>query len=134
MAIDRLFKKQKLTSFTFNRQVSTVFDNMVRRSVPFYHEVNRLSVDTVLSLVPAGSTVVDLGCSTGHFLIELALKRQPPYRLIGVDNASPMLRQAKKKRQHPLSQTPDRFCCSGHCQVPFTSLPGSDIKLFPTIY
>lgn len=104
MSTDRLFKDKPINQFNFNQEVSAVFDNMIKRSIPFYEEVNRLIIETITTLVSDKSQVIDFGCSTGHFLKELSLKsKKKKYQLIGVDNSPFMLEQAIKniEQLHP---------------------------------
>ena len=85
--------------FQFNESVARVFDDMLERSVPMYRECTLVAVEWCLRSARKGSTVYDLGCSTGTLLKELA-KRLPPdsgVKLVGVDNSAPMLEKAHAK-------------------------------------
>ncbi|HEX8646634.1 MAG TPA: carboxy-S-adenosyl-L-methionine synthase CmoA [Thermoleophilaceae bacterium] len=96
---DELFRERRETSdFRFNSEVSEVFDDMVRRSVPFYDLAQDLMVEIVRRRVEPGSTIYDLGCATGTTLLLLAnaLGRPRP-RLVGVDSSADMLDQARAK-------------------------------------
>jgi tRNA (cmo5U34)-methyltransferase len=44
------------------------FDSHIGRSIPGYHELIRTSVRLSRRFVQPGTTVVDVGCSTGHLL------------------------------------------------------------------
>lgn len=50
----------------FTREVTEVFDEHVRASVPFYDSIQALTAELADWLVPAGGLVADLGCSTGN--------------------------------------------------------------------
>ena len=100
-SIDRLFKDKSMYPFTFNKEVSEVFDNMIKRSIPFYEEVNELIIQSISTLVDHKAMVIDLGCSTGYFLKKLSLKaKTKEYQLIGIDNSSFMLKKAKENTNH----------------------------------
>lgn len=84
--------------FVFDEQVSLAFDDMARRSVPFYSELQRMTVELAQTFARTGSSIVDIGCSTGETLSLLA-KALPDesISLIGIDNSEPMLDEARRK-------------------------------------
>jgi len=84
--------------FAFNDRVAEVFDDMLNRSVPYYHSVIEGMAQLIACRLPAGSTLYDLGCSTGTTLLELA-RRLPAmnFHYIGIDNAPAMLANARRK-------------------------------------
>lgn len=83
--------------FEFDAQVSTAFDDMVQRSVPFYPELQRMTVELAQSFAKPGTSIVDIGCSTGETLSLLARALPDDLTLIGIDNSEPMLEEARKK-------------------------------------
>ncbi len=105
--MDILMKKDKIFAtgsvpedFTFNERVADVFDDMLNRSVPCYS----LVIDGIAGMLKdqalQGSTIYDLGCSTGTTLLELA-RRLPDldFRFVGIDNAPAMIRKARRKAE-----------------------------------
>jgi tRNA (cmo5U34)-methyltransferase len=84
--------------FTFNDRVAEVFDDMLNRSIPYYRTVIDGMAQLLARQLPPGSTLYDLGCSTGTTLLELA-RRLPDLGLqyIGIDNAPAMLDKARRK-------------------------------------
>jgi tRNA (cmo5U34)-methyltransferase len=93
---DKVFNKAIVKQFEFDEQVASVFDDMLMRSVPFYDVVIKLSVDLLKENIKKKDKVLDLGCSTASFLLALEQKcKEVEY--IGIDNASAMLDQARKK-------------------------------------
>jgi tRNA (cmo5U34)-methyltransferase len=94
---DRLFQYRDSKPFEFDKSVATVFDDMISRSVPFYHQALDLSVEFALGFLQDGDRVVDLGCSTATTLIELHNKSLVELELIGIDNSQSMIQQATKK-------------------------------------
>jgi tRNA (cmo5U34)-methyltransferase len=83
--------------FEFDTQVSTAFDDMVQRSVPFYPELQRMTVELAQCFAKPGTSIVDIGCSTGETLSLLARALPDSLTLIGIDNSEPMLEEARKK-------------------------------------
>lgn len=93
---DNIFLTHDGSSFKFDENVATVFDDMISRSVPFYDEALRLSVEFVLKNTTEGDRVYDLGCSTASTLLEIYRKNHT-LELIGVDNSTSMIAKAKQK-------------------------------------
>jgi len=98
--IDRLFNEinPKLGEFAFDENVAHVFDDMISRSVPLYDDVQRVLPVLANLLDHPVIKVIDLGCSTGTSLIQLA--QTLPHRqfeLVGVDNSQAMLDKCAEK-------------------------------------
>jgi len=84
--------------FKFNAEVSNIFDDMLVRSVPFYEELQRMTVEMALDFVQPSTSVVDLGCSTGTTLAGLATHiTDPTVEFIGIDSSAPMLEKAAQR-------------------------------------
>ena len=95
---DDLFLRQSWPKpFEFDEAVVQVFDDMVSRSVPLYHEVMVSATQWTLAYVQPHSKIVDVGCSTGTFLEFVGRLLAEPVTLVGLDNAAPMLKQARTK-------------------------------------
>ncbi len=81
--------------FVFDESVASVFEDMIRRSVPGY--------GMTLSLIPLiarrygqpDSRVYDLGCSLGAGLLAVAPALPASCELVGIDNAAPMLTRCR---------------------------------------
>ena len=96
MQNDEVFKKPlKIEDFSFNKTVVQVFDNMVTRSVPFYLEMQRMMTEMAQDFATPGSTVYDLGCSTGTTLININQVLAPDINFVGFDNSDEMIKQCK---------------------------------------
>jgi len=93
---DNIFSKEIKKQFEFDKEVADVFDDMIDRSVPFYKENLHLSINILKHYLNDNDNVLDLGSSTGTFLINLA-KFNPTLNLIGIDNSSAMVQKAQKK-------------------------------------
>lgn len=99
MIRDELFAREAAGNkdFKFDRDTATVFDDMVSRSVPFYHEIQRMTGEIAAEFAMDGTNLYDLGCSTGTTLLQLDPIVSPQVRFVGVDNSSEMLEEARRK-------------------------------------
>lgn len=99
---DDLFKDpgRRQGSFDFDDAVVAVFDDMLKRSVPFYFEIQNMIADLGEQLLPDKAKVYDLGCSTGTTIALLSKrisKKEVEY--VAVDNSAPMLEKAQLRLQ-----------------------------------
>ena len=94
--IDKVFQKEIDKQFEFDNEVADVFDDMIDRSVPFYKENLNLSINILKNYLNDNDKILDLGSSTGTFLINLA-KLNKNLNLIGIDNSFAMIQKAQKK-------------------------------------
>ncbi len=98
---DSLFDVEQISEdFVFNERVARVFDDMLDRSVPFYHEVILSIARIFQSTLKDGATIVDLGCATGATLLKLSsLLEEKKFHYTGIDNSQAMLDQARLKAE-----------------------------------
>ena len=89
--------RDSIGDFRFDAKVASVFDDMVTRSVPFYGEIQRMIVEIAKDYATPGTTVYDLGCSSGTTLIALNAALDSDIRFIGVDNSENMLEKCREK-------------------------------------
>ena len=99
MAKDKLFKKRQrlVKDFTFGKKTAAVFDDMLDRSVPFYREVQRMIGEIAADFAVEGTSLYDLGCSTGNTLVGLDRTVPQDVRFVGVDSSQEMLDRAREK-------------------------------------
>ncbi len=104
MSKDEVFKDsiEKASDFKFGAQVANVFDDMVNRSVPYYGEMQRMLAELSADHAQAGTTVYDLGCSTGTTMLGMHTMVAPDIQFIGVDDSPEMIEKchAKLKEQN----------------------------------
>lgn len=96
---DRVFDSpvQRASGFQFDETVANVFDDMLERSVPFYKEVQRMTVELARNFVKPGSVVADLGSSTGTCLRLLCRAiPDPTVRFVGYDLSEAMLNKCRE--------------------------------------
>ncbi len=99
MTKDTIFQKTDCPDeFTFNRQVVEVFDDMLERSIPGYHQTTGMISDLLRHFCRPGERVYDLGCSTGTTLLELA-RQLSEMNLVffGLDSSAAMIEKAQLK-------------------------------------
>ncbi|MGL2854051.1 carboxy-S-adenosyl-L-methionine synthase CmoA [Helicobacter pylori] len=106
---DTLFNESLNKRFCFDEKVAHVFDDMLERSIPYYHEMLNLGAYFIAqnlkeNIYPKSlpkslpkPLIYDLGCSTGNFFIVLNQQIQQDIELIGIDNSMPMLKKAQEK-------------------------------------
>ena len=91
--------RRRAQDFDFGAPTAAVFDDMLERSVPLYRELQHMIGRLALEFAVDGSTVYDLGCSTGASL--LCIDQQlPPERavhFVGIDSSPEMLERARAK-------------------------------------
>ena len=83
----------------FDKKVAQSFDSHVRKSVPFYDEIQQLVVEMSEFFVGDNGCVFDIGASTGETLYHLADKhrRKKNVRLIGIERSIRMVEEAGLK-------------------------------------
>ena len=93
MLKDKIFKTkiEKSSDFRFDKSVVDVFDDMVLRSVPFYLEIQRMIAEISQEYARTGTSVYDLGCSTGTTLTALDKMVDNSVSFVGVDESEEML-------------------------------------------
>ncbi len=106
---DTLFNESLNKRFCFDEKVAHVFDDMLERSIPYYHEMLNLGAYFIAQNLkenihpkslpkPLSKPLIyDLGCSTGNFFIALNQQIQQDIELVGIDNSMPMLKKAQEK-------------------------------------
>lgn len=94
---DKVFNKPIEKQFEFDAEIAAVFDDMLKRSVPFYEEAMALSKRFALAYLKPQGRLYDLGCSTASTLLDIERDLPHEAELIGIDNARSMLEQARRK-------------------------------------
>ncbi|MEA2735703.1 MAG: tRNA (cmo5U34)-methyltransferase [Humisphaera sp.] len=101
-AADQVFAtpRPNVDDFSFNKEVTAVFDDMLDRSVPFYQEIQRMVAELAVDFAQPGTNVYDLGCSTANSFLNIA-RLMPAdsgdVRFVGVDDSNDMLAKARAK-------------------------------------
>lgn len=92
---DQVFKTPSVGGFEFNEEVADVFDDMLARSIPLYYEQQQLISTIAQQFYVPGTRAIDLGCSTGNTLRQLANTLGEEAPLCGYDYSLPMLDKAR---------------------------------------
>lgn len=96
--VDKIFsQEQHASDFHFDARTAGVFDDMVGRSVPFYHEIQRMTTELAADFAVPNTNLYDLGCATGTTLIACEPFVDPSVRFVGIDNSAEMLEKARVK-------------------------------------
>lgn len=87
-----------------DRELAGIFGHYVRKHVPFYDEIHRMVSEISDWFVRDGSTVYDLGTSTGECVLRIS-ERHPTKKLrfVAVDSSREMMGKAKVR----LSKVPN---------------------------
>jgi tRNA (cmo5U34)-methyltransferase len=96
---DELFRQERglIPDFDFSEKTAEVFDDMLDRSVPFYHEIQRMMGEITADFVTPGSCVYDLGCSTCASFMQLEHVVPEDVTFVGLDNSQAMLEKGRTK-------------------------------------
>lgn len=91
---------ENMDKWEFNQEVTNVFEDMLKRSIPDYQTMRNL-VDTILinhikSNQLQHSNILDLGCSDGRS-IETAVSKLKTNYFLGLECSTPMLKSAREK-------------------------------------
>ena len=77
--------------WAFDESVTSVFDDMLARSIPQLPLMRELVSAVASHFVQPGTHVIDLGCSLGETLVPLVGRFGSANRFIGIEVAAPML-------------------------------------------
>ena len=96
MSRDDIFTSEEGSSsaFAFDDKVAAVFDDMLNRSVPFYGEQQKLITEIARRFWIPDTPVVDMGCSLGTTLLNIASELKAVETFIGFDNSQAMIDKA----------------------------------------
>lgn len=106
-------------SWTF-ASIGEEFDPHVRKHLPGYETVQELAISAAQWRIREGITVLDVGCSTGHTLVEMARTSEYAFEAHGIDPDAGMVERARKRA----SQYPDM---RAHLVFRQAALPNADL-------
>ncbi|MFO7593988.1 MAG: methyltransferase domain-containing protein [Pseudomonadota bacterium] len=86
-------------AWRFDEEISKGFDSHVRKSIPFYEEIQRMVVELSEYFIRDQSVIYDLGSSTGSTIEQLsnAHKAKENTQFTGFDISEPMVQEARKR-------------------------------------
>jgi tRNA (cmo5U34)-methyltransferase len=86
----------------FDQQVTDVFDDMLRRSIPQYNAMRQATFEVGSRFVVPGTTIVDLGCSRGESLMPYVSNFGADNDYLGLEISEPMISAARENfARHP---------------------------------
>lgn len=96
---DRIFEEkfQSVKSFAFDQQVTEVFADMIKRSVPGYDSILKSIAMYCMQYAQDNTNIYDLGCSLGAVAVTAAKATQERNcQIIAVDTSEPMVNECRK--------------------------------------
>ena len=104
---DNIFEEGNLSGlpFTFNKEVTYVFEDMINRSVPGYKTSLKLITQYTKHFYQPGTKCYDIGCSLGASSLSM-LQARKDAQIIAIDNSEAMIRECKNRfKKFPQSQS-----------------------------
>lgn len=93
-------RRENISPFEFNKETVDVFDDMAKRSIPGYEQMQETIAAFAKEFYVNNTNIYDAGCSTGNTLLNIS-KQLPSYsKIIAFDNSEEMVMQAKEKCAH----------------------------------
>lgn len=93
-------KIDDIKPFSFGKQTVDVFDNMAKRSIPGYLQLQETIATFARQFYVPGTVMYDVGCSTGNTVLSIFEKLKSFDKIIAVDNSEAMILEAKEKCLH----------------------------------
>jgi tRNA (cmo5U34)-methyltransferase len=92
-------------TWTFDGEVTRVFDDMLQRSIPQYDVMREIVTDVASAFAKPGTMVVDIGCSRGEALLHVIKNvfQEPnfkDYSFVGAEISEPMIQAARASIGH----------------------------------
>ena len=106
---DQNFKRprKKMGDFNFGKETAIVFEDMLKRSIPLYDEIQYMIGKIAGYCALDHTNVYDLGCSNGITLCTLAKYITKKVSLVGLDYSPEMLKEARVRfRRNNIAQPP----------------------------
>jgi len=85
------------SKWSFDNDVTEVFDDMLLRSIPQYEVMRKAVFDLACKYQKDNTTIIDLGCSRGESIAPLVKKFGAYNRFIGIEISEPMRKAAKHR-------------------------------------
>ncbi len=96
---DRIFEKkfESVKSFAFDQQVTDVFADMIKRSVPGYDSILKSIAMYCMQYAQDNSNIYDLGCSLGAVAVTAAKATvDSNCQIIAIDTSESMVKECKQ--------------------------------------
>lgn len=106
---------------TFNTDTATEYDRGIRRTLPTYDGLLRLSSSALKLQTPNDATVLVIGAGGGNELVEFA-EQHPSWKFTACDPSKPMLQEARQKVASRVSKERIEFVCGSAADLPLEEL------------
>ena len=128
---DNIFEDGNLSGlpFTFNQEVTEVFEDMIKRSVPGYQTSLRLITQYTKNYYQPETNCYDIGCSLGASSLSI-LKARQDAKIIAIDNSEAMIKECRNR----FKKFPQFICVSRAIEFIFTESCKHIIKAFAFNY
>ena len=96
---DKLFEDGNVSGlpFSFNQEVTEVFEDMIDRSVPGYRTSLNIIQQQTKQLFKEATNVYDLGCSLGASTIALLNAVHGDFKIIAIDSSESMIKACQDR-------------------------------------
>ena len=96
---DKLFEDGNVSGlpFSFNQEVTEVFEDMIDRSVPGYRTSLNIIQQQTKQLFKEATNVYDLGCSLGASTIALLNAVHGDFKIIAIDSSESMIKACQNR-------------------------------------
>lgn len=91
------------SQWSFDDEVTRVFDDMLARSIPQYEVMRKAVFDLACRFAQPKTDILDLGCSRGEGIAPLIQKFGTDNRYIGVEVSPPMLKATRERFKEEIS-------------------------------
>jgi tRNA (cmo5U34)-methyltransferase len=82
-------------AWQFDQEVTTVFDDMLQRSIPQYNAMRLVTFEVGRRFVQPGTAIIDMGCSRGQALLPFVSNFGANNDYIGLEISEPMIEAAR---------------------------------------
>jgi len=119
IARDEVFRAEhpEIAEFAFDEKVTSVFADMLKRSVPGYGSILTLIAVLAKKYAIPNTKIYDLGCSLGA--VSLAIANNVENKIIGVDVSEPMIKQANILVAQAEKNEQITLVCEDITKIPF---------------
>lgn len=102
---------------TFNADTASAYDKGIRRTLPTYDGLLRLSSSALKLHTSNDANVLVMGAGGGNELVELA-EQHPTWKFTACDPSKPMLEEARQKVAHRVTKERVEFVCGSAADLP----------------
>lgn len=89
-----------VSGWQFDQEVTNIFDEHVRQSVPLYRQLQDIVTNLSDFFINTDYPIYDLGCSTGETISKINSRHfNKKLKFIGIDESQSMILKAKEKTQ-----------------------------------